>query len=222
MGQAVSRGQALQVAARVGTQVDWDQLDGDRLQTEVIDLTPEEFGRRFVAFLKNGARLVVSVLKAVIDRTKSFDPTFIGAGWTIWKGPATGNGLEGTEEQDAHSLALSEIDVNQIRLVTTLKGRESSIKGEERLNRLQATGHIRLDAAVFLYLWLNQHLIPESWKERVNGNIQFITFDGTVLRRSNGDRYVLYLYWHDGGWNWYVHWLDFGFGQGGVSAVLAS
>ncbi|HEY4505721.1 MAG TPA: hypothetical protein VJG67_03450 [Candidatus Paceibacterota bacterium] len=215
-----SEGQARSLIASFAVDTPWEEIETDT--QPFIELTPKERGERFAAFVRNGFRLIVSGLKAVIDRTKSFDPTFIGAGWTIWKGPATGDGLNGNEEQDTRSLALAEVDVNQIRLVTTLKGRESSIKGEERLNRLQATGHIRLDAAVFLFLWLNQHLIPESWKERVNGNIQFITFDGTVLRNSNGYRYVLCLYWYGGEWYWHVNWLDFDFVQDYVSAVLAS
>ena len=53
----VSRGQALQVSARVGTQIKWDELDGDKLQSEVISLSADEFGGRFTNFLKNGAQV---------------------------------------------------------------------------------------------------------------------------------------------------------------------
>jgi hypothetical protein len=209
--------------ATLAVNTEWTAIDfeGSGLQ-DLIVRDPKEAGRRFTAFLKNGTRFIIGVLKAVIDRTKSFDLAFVGARWTIWKGPATGDGLEGTEEQDVRSLALAEIDVNQIRLVTTLKDHETSVKGEERLKRLRAKGQILLDAAIFFMLWRNQHLIPEAWKERVNGNIQFITFDGTVLRGSGGDRYVLCLFWYDGGWDWGVDWLVFDFDQDGVSAVLAS
>jgi hypothetical protein len=210
--------------ATLAVNTEWSAIDfeGSGLQ-DLIVRNPKEAGRQFTAFLRNGARLVVGVLKAVIDRTKSFDAAaFVGSGWTIWKGPADGSGLEGDLEQDARSLAQNEIDMNQVRLVSTLKQRESSIKGEEKLKRLKAAGHIRLDAAMFLFLWQNQHLIPESWKERVNGNIQFIYFDGTVLRDSNGSRYVLYLYWSGSEWDWSVRWLGDDFGQSRVSAVLAS
>ena len=58
MSKAVSRGQALQIAARVATQVKWDELDGDRIQEKVIILSPEEFGKRFTAFLDNGCGMV--------------------------------------------------------------------------------------------------------------------------------------------------------------------
>lgn len=44
----------------------------------------------------------------------------------------------------------------------------------------------------------------------------------TFLRNPNGNRYVLYLYWNDGKWNWNVNWLDNDFDQNNVSAVLAT
>ncbi|MFA5889159.1 MAG: hypothetical protein WCW47_02875 [Candidatus Paceibacterota bacterium] len=113
--------------------------------------------------------------------------------------------------------------MDQVRLVSTLKTGELSVKGEKRLKRLVALRHIRLDAVVFLFFWCNQHLIPETWKERVNGNIQFITFDGTVLRNPGGLRCVLYLYWGnlDGKWRWDVRWLGGDFNVINMSAVLA-
>lgn len=56
MSTAVSRGQALQISARVATQVNWDELDDKRLQQDIIELTPEEFGKRMTAFLLRGAK----------------------------------------------------------------------------------------------------------------------------------------------------------------------
>lgn len=75
MGKAVSRGQALQISARVATQVNWDELDGNNLQADVISLTPEEFGNRFTAFLKNGARVIVGVVNVVWTVTSN--------GWSV-------------------------------------------------------------------------------------------------------------------------------------------
>lgn len=59
MSKAVSRGQALEISARVATQVNWDELDGDKLQAEIISLSPAEFGNRITAFLKSGGRFQV-------------------------------------------------------------------------------------------------------------------------------------------------------------------
>ena len=86
----------------------------------------------------------------------------------------------------------------------------------------RSENYVRLDAAVFLTLWRNLHLIPEQWKEKVNGNTRFIFFDGTVLRDPNGIRCVLYLYWVDGKWRWDYGWLDAVWGASALSAVLAS
>lgn len=126
------------------------------------------------------------------------------------------------DETDARSIALTELDLTKVQHVTMLKDGETYVKGEEKLKRLKASDYIRLDADIFLTLWENQHLIPESWKEKVNGNIRYIYFDGTVLRRSGGNRYVLYLYWDDGQWYWNVSWLGHDWGGDSPSAVLAS
>ncbi len=158
-----------------------------------------------------------------IDRTKPFNPAeFIGAGWTIWKGPKDGNGLSGDKEQDQRSLALTEVDLTDVRFKTMLTGRETSVKGETKLERLKQAGDVRLDAKVFQTLWENQILIPERWKEQTNGNTTYIFFDGTVLRDSRGSRYVLYLGWSVGAWYWNVYWLDNDWDVNNPSAVLAA
>ena len=219
----VSRGQALEISSRVGTQVNWDELDGDKLQ-RIITLSPQEFGKRFTLFLKLGAQVIIGEPKIIqVDRTTSFDPAvFVGAGWTIWKGPANGKGIEGEEEQDKRSLALTELDLTAVRFEDCLRSGENVIKGEERLKRLVAQGDIRLDAGIFFHLWNNQHLIPASWKEKINGNTRYIFFDGTMLRSSSGYRCVLYLYWDDDAWRWSVNWLGRGRSANDPSVVLAS
>lgn len=81
MSKAVSRGQALEISARVATQVNWDELDGERQQAEIINLTPAEFGSRFTAFLKNGGRLQL-VLTA----------------FQVWKTIQLGTGLKNADD----------------------------------------------------------------------------------------------------------------------------
>ena len=44
----------------------------------------------------------------------------------------------------------------------------------------------------------------------------------TILQNSDGNRYVLYLYWNDGAWNWNVNWLDNDWNANNPSAVLAT
>lgn len=204
-----SQGQVLNAIAILMNNADWDAVNASILQ-KVID-NPREAGAQFTAFLKNGGRVIIGEPKFItVDRTTPFDPaTFIGEGWSI-------------EEQDERSLALGEIDPSSVCFNTTLKPDEVSVGGEKRLKRLIEAGNIRLDARVFQVLWENQHLIPESWKEKVDGNIRYITFDGTILRNPRGDRYVLCLCWFGGEWYWNYDWFGSKFDASSVSAVLAS
>lgn len=165
---------------------------------------------RVLWVVKNHAEIVVVQRIIAINRSKAFDPVdLLGKDWKI-------------EEQDERSVSLAEVDLNKVRFVDMLKDDETQIKGEDKLSRLKAAGHIRLDAAIFFHLWKNQHLIPESWKEKINGNTRYIFFDGTVLRRPGGRRCILYLYWDGGEWIWYYYWLGRGFNADDSSAVLAS
>ncbi len=159
-----------------------------------------------------------------IDRSTPFDPAkLIGKGWSIWKGPADGDGLTGEEGQDQRSLALTEVDLSKIMLRTSLKNKkETYIKGEETLNRLKKAKCIRLDAQVFLTLWKDQNRIPASFKELTNGNTTFIFFDGAVLRGPDGYRYALCLYFSGVRWGWCYGWLDLVRYANDPSAVVAS
>lgn len=224
MSKALSTGQALELVSRFSIDTDWGSLDGDIVQRRIISLSREELGRRFTAFLKNGANLIVGEPKIIlIDRSKPFDPSkFLGKGWTIWRGPADGNGLEGEEEQDARSLAITELDLSKVRLVTTFKKGETAVKGEENLCRLREASYICLDAGIFQTFWNQQEPIPRLLKELTNGGYTYVFFKGTILRNPSGRRYVLYLLLVGGGWRWSCSWLDCDWNDVDPSAVLAS
>lgn len=225
--KTVSRGQALEVAARVGTQVSWDEIDGDRLQKNVINLSPEEFGKRFTAFLKNGGRFIIGDPKSVL--TQSFNPAeFLGKGWATWKGPIDGDGLTGEEDIDPRSLALSEIELARFVFETCLRADEKSIKGEEKLRRLkeEKPDFIRFGGNVFLALWLDYQANKENsileWFYR-NFKISYLDFFGQILRYPGGDRDVLCLYrYDDGEWHWRYYWLGIAWNADGPSAGCAS
>jgi hypothetical protein len=204
-----SQGQILNAIAILMNNADWHAINGTALQ-KVID-NPRDAGSQFTAFLKNGGRVIVGEPKVIpIDRSSAFDPVaFIGERWSI-------------VEEDERSLRLTEVDLMKVNFETMLKERESSVVGEGKLKRIKDAGHIRLDAKVFQTLWENQHLIPASWKEPTNGNTTYVFFDGTILRRSSGDRFVLYLYWQDGEWSWHYEWLGRNWYANNPSAVLAS
>jgi len=211
MSKSVSIDQSHSVIQALANNVDWSVLDGDMLQEQIIK-NQKEAGKQFTLFLKNGGKVIVDSPRVIsIDRSIPFDPkTFIGNGWSI-------------EEQDERAIALTEINLTEVMFDSTLEKGEKSIKGEDKLKRLkEKTNRIRLDAGIFKTLWENQILIPEKWKEQTNGNTTFIFFDGTVLRDSIGDRYVLFLYWNGGEWSWRCYWLENDWLANNPSAVLAS
>ena len=156
------------------------------------------------AFLRSPNSVFGNNMILAIDRSRPFNPAeFIGKGWSI-------------AEQDERSLALSKVDLAKVNLVTMLKDRETRVQGEEKLIRLKKSGHIRLDAKAFQAFWENKTLIPEGWKEKTA-----VYFDGTVLRDPYGYRCVLCLDFGGGEWGWRCFWLEFGWGAGYPSAVLA-
>lgn len=203
-------------------------LLGDVLDANLDEFTPEK--REVIRYLLGLKSLQcdkqAGELRVIlpIDRSKLFNPAeFVGAGWSIWRGPADGKGLEGDEERDQRATTLTGVNLAEVQLVTCLRLGETVTTGEERLNRLKTDGRIRLDENAFKAFWENQALIPARFKERVNRNIQYIFFDGVVLRSPNGNRYTLYLYFNnDGSWNWNYNWLDNDRNADNPSAVLAT
>jgi hypothetical protein len=146
----------------------------------------------------------------IIDRTSAFDPVaFLGVGWSI-------------VEEDDRSLALAEVDLSKVNFETALAEGETSVGGEEKLKRLKEAGHIRLDVKVFQTFWENPHLIPESWKQKTNGDTTYIFFNGTILLSPCGDRCVLCLCWYVGKRYWRYGLLDAQWDADSHSAVLAN
>ena len=206
----VSRPQEREMFSRFMTQVHWNEIDGDYLQDEVINLSPEEFGKRFTAFLKNGCRFNFGDPKSFL--AKPFDPVkFLGKGWSILEDIKT----------DA------EIDVSSMVFETCLEGDETSIKGEKKLLRLKAKKDFTSFCAnVFMGLWLDYQANKENsileFLYRTK-KIQYLDFFGTVLRDPDGYRCVLCLCRSaDGAWSWYCYWLDYDWNPRHLSAGRAS
>lgn len=170
------------------------------------------------------SRVVGETRVVAIDRANPFNPAeFIGEGWSFWKGPANGNGLEGDPEQDSRSLELTEVDISKILLETHLKDGESYTTGDERIERLIHAERILLDLGVFKTLWDKKVLIPARFKEKTKGNTTYIFFDGQTLRGPDGYRCTLCLYLVvDGDWYGRVDRLDVDRNVDDPSAVLAS
>ena len=137
---------------------------------------------------------------------KPFDPTgFMGESWSA-------------AEEDERAERLPEIDVSAITLVNCLKKEDELPTGEHCVKLLKDTPHIRLGGRAFLGLWEDQSAIPENWKTPLT----FVFFDGLILRHRNGNRYSLYLSWHDARWHWYSAWLGNTRSATSPSAVLAA
>jgi hypothetical protein len=212
MSKIVSRGQALEVAARVATQVRWDDLDGDSLQTKVINLMPEEFGKRFTAFLHSGCRIIIIGNLKLIPNWRFNPVEFIGGDWTTWKGSIDSDGLSGEEDVDLRSLNLIEIELAKFLFETCLKAGEKSITGEEKLRRLKEKPEfIRFGSNEFYALWLDYQANKESsileWLYR-NFGVTFMDFMGQILRDPRGRRDVLCFRRGNGRWIWDYPRLD--------------
>jgi hypothetical protein len=215
--------QSQQLMATLATNVDWTQVDFEKIGAQSLIRNPKFAGAQFRAWMENGCRFIIkgpNVL--VIDRSKPFDPTrFLGQGSSIWRGPADGKGIEGEEDQDPRSVALTELDFSNVAFDNFLKESESVITGEEKLVRMKASPRIRYDAGVGVALLDEKDQATLRWLHGTYG-ITWMEF-ATVLRRSDGHRYFLSLCRDgDGSWYGYCLWLDRGRSAGGVSPVSAS
>ena len=209
--KAVSREQAVAIISALMSNVDWDELDGEELQREVVAV-PKEAGKRFTQFLKNGAKTVVNVITPftlkLVDKFNHAE--FLGNNWSV---------VECDEREDS----LTEVDWNEVEFETCLKDGESRIIGEEKLKCLKAMDKIRHGGRSFLTLWKDYQEKKEAsvleQLYKIKG-ITYIDFFGLVLQAPDGDRGVLCLCRDDGGaWSWYCSWLGSGWGSGSFSAV---
>ncbi len=119
-------------------------------------------------------------------------------------------------EQDERSLALAEVNLSTVKLVTCLKKGEARIKGQERLKRLKQAGHILLDARFCLAIWNNEELIPKSWRGKD------ICFDGTVLQHPRAGCGVMCLSCWGDECGWGLKWLKDVWYPNQPSAVLVA
>lgn len=178
-----------------------------QLAALVVKLGGEENFRRV---LRGEMKFVLEVVNMMvtINRAEPFDSAFIGPGWTIWRGPASGNGLEGEEQQDARSLALTDVDFTKARFETCLTDGETAITGENRLCRLLETDLIRGDAKFGQVLYQEPGQKTLRWLFETYG-VTWFELPGTILRNPYGHRYFLFLSrGDDGQWYWYYRWLD--------------
>jgi len=199
MRPTTSRDQSLQVLATLAVNTDWDEIDFRELNLQdQIVRDPKGFGKQFTAFLKNGGYVENMILE--VNRSKRYKPIpFFNTDYTVWKGPADGDGLHGKKEEDERSLALTKLDFRKIRFETGLGVGETEITGEDALRRLKGSGlvnnFILLDG-FFINIFLdNERFITKKLEEQ---DFDCVAFPGTVYRDQHGNRRLYALSLRDG------------------------
>ena len=160
-----------------------------------------------------------------IIRPISFNPAeFIGKGYSIWRGPVDGNGLEGDEEQDVRSLSLTEVDFTKVFFNNAINKNWDLITGEEKLKRLKSSGCILIDFRFGAALYNESYQPTLNWL-RIDRGITRFYFSGTTFRDRNGCRCMVFFDFFSLVHRWLLvdikldnsSWLFYG-----PSAVLAS
>lgn len=130
-----------------------------------------------------------------IDRSTPFNPvSLLGSGASFWRGPRGGNGRRGKLEQDARSLALTEIDLATIQFKSYLPDGQTLITGEDRILAVKAVRNdIPLDAQTGLSLYGEEGQKSLRYLYDTKG-ITWFECLGQTLRDASGLRYSLVLY----------------------------
>ena len=135
-------------------------------------------------FLRGELELVEKVLKKHLINCDT--QPFIPEGWKVVEHKKGGE---------------VESDPGKIELYLCAEQKDGSVEGHRLREKL--AGMLVMNANVLEYLVAHPELIPEEWKGK------FIFFWGTIYCYSDGRLSVRFLYWGDGRWNWYFHWLDY-------------
>lgn len=187
----------------------------ENLSNEAIDKLadrPLHLGQQFTAFLQNDGKVVAEAVGIIAVNCDHFNPTeFIGSGWSV---------LE--TENDSRSTEIISLDLTKVQFVTMLDGDEKMTTGAEEIKRLRESVYIGLGIDAFVALWENRNRIPDWWKEKADGNIRFIFFDGVVLLGPDGEKYSLGINWINDSWCWFTYKLAEPRDNNGQSAVVLS
>lgn len=115
--------------------------------------------------------------------------------------PPDQKGMSVYEHRKGGKLAWNADDVT-LYLSEKLQGnRHTRIHGYDLYKELQ--NKPVLNGVVFEYLWRNQHLIPDSWKDG------YVLFWGTIYRSSCGQLWVPALTWRRPVWTRRFIWLHY-------------
>lgn len=135
-------------------------------------------------------------MRIPIDRSRPFDPpSLFGGGYSVWRGPADGDGLEGEEDHDPRAQILTEIDFDTLRCVSVHQSAEEKVHGEEFVRRLRRSAGVTLDAYAFLAIHERRlQGLPFTGDWATSGRLTCLCLVGTILRAPNGERNIAIVY----------------------------
>ncbi|OGZ70175.1 MAG: hypothetical protein A3F47_01535 [Candidatus Staskawiczbacteria bacterium RIFCSPHIGHO2_12_FULL_38_11] len=111
-----------------------------------------------------------------------------------------GNGCV-IEEQNERALAFTTVDLAKIKLMPTFSHWQRNVTGEENLRNMEEANYILLGFNFFQYFWEYQHIIPETWKEKVKSRNRHIYFPGSVIKLADDSRCILGMLFYCGRWS---------------------
>lgn len=180
----------------------------DDLQQKLLSSDGDDWLAALKRFLRkeNPWAEISPEIDLTLDCSEPLEPVdFIGRNWSVWRGPADGDGLEGEEEQDKRSLALMQVNFGAVRFETCLQADESCIQGEAKLLRLQEKAGIRPAGNIVLALWKDYTTRKKSsvlewfWRSR---RVKYLDFFGVVLRSGGFGRRTVLCFHRDKDGRW--------------------
>ncbi len=189
----------------LATNTDWEKVSTNVLKQ--ITFHPEKTGKLFLDFLKT-----FDIDPDIINIKRDFEimpDKLFASEWKLIK-------------HYNKSLEIQSLNIKNIRLEKTANSENENISGYKRMDVLIKRKFIPLDIYIFLMFWRNQYLIPESWKDKTNGETTFICFDGTAFMSPYNKECTLFLYWMKDAWHYRQFRLEELTGRNILSAVLVA
>lgn len=166
----------------------------------------------------------------VIDSRGVFKPeVFLGEDYSVWRGLADGDGINGKYDRDGRNVFFHAIAFSEICLVGEFNGKSIAASGEEKLAYLRNQKEITLGRGAFLALWLDYQekqkdsVLEWLWKNR---QIKYLDFFGVVIRKPveglGPIRYIPTLKRiNENKWEYSLSWLGFSWLNVFGSAVVS-
>lgn len=173
----------------------WEEIEADA--QSFIEFPPEQKGIIFATFIANNFQIKNAGEQKTI-KAKLFNPVkFLGSGWSIWKGPADGDGLSGDEDVCPKASAIKEVELSKVIFKNCMNGDEERISVKEGIDRLNESDDFTgFGLGIFLGFWEDYQIHREfSVLERLHQDfgVWELYFPGTILRNPNGERIIIFL-----------------------------